>query len=65
MFDSNKMENFEDLFLILDIIFTIIAVIAGNLGNLNLSGIFFGLSGGSLILSLVFMVIKRLKKNQR
>ena len=62
MIDSRKMENFEDLFLILDIIFTIIAVMAGNLGNLNLSNIFFGLSGGSLILSLVFMIIKRFKK---
>jgi len=61
MIDLKKMENFEDLFLVLDIILTIIAVVAGNLGNSNLSSMFFGLSGGSLVLSLIFMIIKRIK----
>ena len=61
MIDSKKMETFEDLFLVLDIILTIIAVVAGNLGNSNLSSMFFGLSGGSLVLSLIFMIIKRIK----
>ena len=60
MIDLKKMENFEDLFLVLDIILTIIAVVAGNLGNSNLSSMFFGLSGGSLVLSLIFMIIKRI-----
>ena len=64
MIDSKKMEIFEDLFLVLDIILTIVAVIAGNLGNSNLSSIFFGLSGGSLILSLISMIIKRLTNKQ-
>lgn len=61
MIDLKKMENFEDLFLVLDIILTIIAVVSGNLGNSNLSSMFFGLSGGSLVLSLIFMIIKRIK----
>ena len=64
MIDLKKMENFEDLFLVLDIILTIIAVVAGNLGNSNLSSMFFGLSGGSLVLSLIFMIIKRIKNKQ-
>ena len=64
MINSKKMEIFEDLFLVLDIILTIVAIIAGNLGNANLSSIFFGLSGGALILSLIFMVIKRLTNKQ-
>lgn len=65
MIDSKKMknfmENFEDLFLVLDIILTTVAVVAGNFGNSNLSSTFFGSSGGSLVLSLMFMIIKRIK----
>jgi len=52
-------EIIEDTSLVADIIFTLIAVVFGYLGQQELSSLFFMLSGIGLMLALVSMIIKR------
>lgn len=58
-FMKRMAEIIEDISLVADIIFTLIAVMFGNLGKQELSNLFFMLSGIGLIIALISMVIKR------
>ncbi len=52
----------EDVLIVLDVIFTFIALAFKNMGNQGLCDLFFGVSGASLMLALVFLIIKRVMK---
>ena len=52
----------EDVLIILDVIFTFVALTFKNMGNQTLCDLFFGISGAALMLALVFLIIKRVMK---
>ena len=56
------VELVEDVLIILDVIFTFVALAFKNMGNQSLCDLFFGVSGASLMLALVFLIIKRALK---
>ena len=60
---QNKFELIEDISIVADIIFTAIAVLLGNLGNKNLSNLFFGISGFFVTLAFICVIIKYITKN--
>ena len=57
---GQKAEMIEDVALLVDVIFTFVAVFLGNIGMSDLSNISFGISGFGLMLMLVSMIVKRL-----
>ncbi len=59
---KKKAELVEDLAIILDFIFTIIAVIAGNLLNFSLQSVCFSISGIALVIALIAMFVKKMLK---
>ncbi len=52
----------EDVLVVLDVIFTFIALAFKNMKNESLCDMFFGISGACLMLALVFLIIKRVMK---
>ena len=62
---GQKAEMVEDISLLVDVIFTFVAVFLGNIGMSDLSNISFGISGFGLMLMLVSMIVKRLQRKRR
>ena len=59
---KKKAELVEDLAIILDFIFTIIAVIAGSFLNFSLQSVCFSISGIALVIALIAMFVKKMLK---
>ena len=59
---GQKAEMIEDVALLVDVIFTFVAVFLGNIGMTDLSNVSFGISGFGLMLMLVSMIVKRLQR---
>ena len=59
---KKKAELVEDLAIVLDFIFTIIAVVAGNFSNSKLQNFCFSVSGVGLVIALIAMFVKKISK---
>lgn len=55
-------EIIEDISLLIDVLFTFIAVFLGKVGMTDLSNISFGISGFGLMVMLLSMIIKRMQR---
>ena len=62
---GQKAEMIEDIALVVDVIFTFVAVFLGNIGMSGLSNVSFGISGVGLMLMLVSMIVKRLQRKRK
>ena len=58
-------EIVEDVCLVLDIVFTMVAVIFTKLNMENYSKVCYSFSGAFLIIALIAMAIKRSRKNKK
>lgn len=57
-----KAEIFEDMSLLIDVLFTFLAIFLGKIGMTDLSNISFGISGFALMLMLLSMIVKRIQR---
>ena len=62
---GQKAEMIEDIALLVDVIFTFVAVFLGNIGMSDLSNISFGISGFGLMLMLISMIVKRWQRKRK
>ena len=58
------INKIKDILIILDLIFTIFAVVLQNNGNNNLSSAFFGISGFALVLAFICIIINLVLKSK-
>ena len=62
---GQKAEMIEDIALLIDVVFTFVAVFLGNIGMSDLSNVSFGISGFGLMVTLISMIVKRLQRRKK
>lgn len=61
---KNTAETYEDIFLLIDVFISIVAVCLEKAGKIDLSKAAFGISGVAVMLMLVCMIFKRVQRKK-